>query len=68
MNPDQYTKEQRKDIETRVDKAKIVLAELKLQPACMPMMENTGDDVFGVKLIPFLQDTKYQSVLSPIQP
>ncbi len=68
MQPDQYTPEQQKDIEERVTKAKVVLEELKLQPACMPQMWNTGNDVFGIKLIPFLQDTKYASVPSPIQP
>lgn len=67
MNPDQYTPEQQKDIEQRVEKAKIALTELQLQPACAPFMANTGDDIFGIKLVPYLQDTKFAPKLSPIQ-
>lgn len=67
MQQTELTEEQRKDIEIRVEKAKTTLTELKLQPACMPYMTNMGDDVFGIKLVPYLQDTQYASKLSPIQ-
>ncbi len=68
MNPTEFTPEQQKDIESRVEKAKKALDDLKLQPSCTLYMVNTGDDVFGIKAVPFLQDTKYLSKLSPIQP
>jgi len=67
MSPEQYSPEQRKDIEERVEKAKTALAELNLQPATLMSYENLGNDVFGLKPLSFLQDTKYQNVISPIQ-
>lgn len=67
MNPDEYTDEQKKDINERVAKAKETLAELDLQPGVVVQAINLGDDVFGMKPIPFLQDTRYSGVLSPIQ-
>lgn len=68
MQSTDYTDEQKKDIEARVEKARVALAELNLQTACMPQMYNTGDDVFGVKLISYLQDIKYIPTKSPLQP
>lgn len=68
MNPEQYTDEQKADISERVEEARNTLKELSLQPACMPQMQNMGDDVFGIKLIPYLQDTLYTPKKSPIQP
>lgn len=67
MSPEQYSPEQRKDIEERVEKARKLLEELQLRPACMPQMYNVGNDVFGIKLLPFLQDSKYTQTISPIQ-
>lgn len=67
MNPDLYTPEQRKDIEERTEKAKVILKELQLQPATIMSAENVGDDVFGFKPLTFLQDTKYTALRSPIQ-
>lgn len=67
MNPEQYTDEQKADISERVEKARNLLKELSLQPACMPQMQNTGDDVFGIKLIPYLQDVRYSPKKSPLQ-
>lgn len=67
MNEQDYTPEQRKDIEERVAKAQKLLEELNLQPACIMYMHNTGDDVFGIKPRTFLQDTKYIPILSPLQ-
>lgn len=68
MQPNEYTEEQKKDITDRVEKARVALKDLHLQPACMPNMQNMGDDVFGIKLIPYLQDTLYMPKKSPIQP
>ncbi len=69
MNQDQYTKEQQDDINERVAKAVETLKELQLQPGCMPQMVNTGNDVFAIKLYPYLQDLKFTpAVPSPIQP
>ena len=68
MNPQEYSPEQRKDIEERVAKAKEVLKELELQPGVVMQMVNTGDDVFAVKPISYLQDMKYHNVLSPLSP
>lgn len=67
MNPDEYTEEQRRDIEARTEKAKTILAELKLRPACMPQLVNLGDDVFATKLFSYLQDEKFSPTISPIQ-
>ncbi len=68
MTPDQYTPEQRTDIEDRVAKAKEMLSSLFLEPRVFVSVENTGNDVFGFKPIPYLQDMKYQpATVSPIQ-
>lgn len=64
MDPNTYTPEQRKDIEERVEKAKVLLAELQLQPGCLMTPVNVGDDAFALKAIAYLQDIKYTS---PIQ-
>lgn len=68
MNPEQYSEEQKADIIRRVEQAKIALEGLHLQPACMPQMFNTGDDIFGIKLTPYLQDILFTPQKSPIQP
>lgn len=67
MNKDQYTPEQQKDIEERVQKALSTLEELQLYPACIPSFHNDGKNVFGIKLTPYLQDKKYTPVISNIQ-
>lgn len=67
MNSEDYTLEQREDIEKRVNRAKDSLKDLQLQPAVIMQPINLGDDVFGMKPIPYLQDIKYKNVLSPIQ-
>lgn len=61
MNPDNYSPEQKLDIEARVQKAKKLLEELQLQPACIVQAVSTGNDVFGIQPVSFLQDTKYTS-------
>lgn len=64
MNPQSYTEEQRKDIEERVAKAKVLLEELQLQPACIVQAVNTGNDVFGIQPISYLQDLKFTSPIT----
>lgn len=66
MNPNQYTPEQIKDIEERVEKAKIALKELDLQPGCIVSPVNMGDDCFAFKPVAYLQDTKYVDKVSPL--
>ncbi len=66
MNPQDYTEEQKKDIEARVAKAQLALKELQLQPGCWVVPRNVGDDTFALKTIAFLQDTKYTGMESPI--
>lgn len=68
MPPTEYTEEQKKEILERLEKARNALKELQFELACQPTMENMGDNVFGIKLTPYLQDTRYNSKISPIQP
>lgn len=67
MNPNDYSEEQKTDIEARVASARKSLDELKLQPAVMMQPVNIGDDVFALKPIPYLQDTKYTSPIKKSQ-
>jgi len=67
MNPQNFTEEQRKDIEERTKKAQVALKELQLQPACFVTPINLGDDTFALKTIAFLQDLKFTNTVSPIQ-
>ncbi len=55
-----YTEEQKNDIQEREKKALEILKELQLTPAVAVQKVNIGNDVFVDKLIPFLQDSKYQ--------
>lgn len=67
----QYTPEQIKDVEEREAKALAYLKELELTPASAISYENVdGQDRFVTRVIPYLQDTKYQdkSVKSPFIP
>ncbi len=66
MNPSGYSPEQQKDIEERVEKAKTLLKDLQLQPGTLMTPVNMGDDVFALKPISYLQDTKYAHKISPI--
>lgn len=68
MNPNAYSEEERKDIEDRVAKAKDLLKELSLQPGIAMQMVNTGNDVFGIQPIAYLQDMLYTPVKSPLSP
>ncbi len=64
MPSSNYTSEQQRDIEARVEKAKKMLEQLQLQPSASVQAINTGNDVFSLKVIPYLQDSKFTS---PIQ-
>jgi len=68
MNETEYTEEQKTDINERVAKAVETLKELNLRVACVSSMVNTGNDVFAIKLQPYLQDVLYTAMPSPIQP
>ncbi len=65
----ELTKEQQLDIANRVKEAHEVLKKLDLTVACQIAKENLGNDVFGDRLYPYLQDTKYsgkgEAVKSP---
>ena len=54
-----YTPEQVSDIKEREAKALAILKELQLSPASQLAFENDGNDLFGIKLYPYLADTKY---------
>ncbi len=62
-----YTEEQVKDIQEREKKALEYLKDNGLTPAAIVEKVNVGKDMFVDKVIPFLQDTKYTSVPSPLQ-
>lgn len=62
-----YTKEQVEDIKARELKALAFLKDLQLTPSVSMQFVNMGDDNFGIKPIPFLQDFKYTPTSSPIQ-
>ncbi len=68
MSPSDYSESQKKDIEERVKKAQDLLKDLQLQPGTVMTPVNVGDDTFALKAISYLQDTKYQNVLSPLSP
>jgi hypothetical protein len=60
-----YTKEQEQDIEERVKKAVDFLAELQLGVSAQVVAQNMGNDVFGTKVYPYLQDLKYKNESAP---
>lgn len=68
MNPTDYTEEQKEDINERVAKANDLLKGLDLRVQASISAQNVGDDIFGLKVIPYLQDIKYTQTLSDIQP
>lgn len=59
MQPQEYSSEQIADVKVRVEKAIVFLKELELQLAAQMLPQNIGDNIFGLKLTPFLQDTKF---------
>lgn len=60
-----YTPEQIADITAREKKALAYLKEMELTPAAAFNKVNIGNDVFGDKLTPYLQDTKYTQPNAP---
>lgn len=60
MDKNKLTEEQINDINERVKKAAQILEELLLKPEAAVQAINTGDDVFGLKVICYLQDLRYQ--------
>lgn len=62
-----YTPDQVKDIEKREADALAYLKENGLTPAASIQKVNVGGDIFADRLVPFLRDTKYSPVTSPIQ-
>lgn len=54
-----YTEEQIADIKDREAKAIEALKELQLNPSAQVVSVNLGNDTFGMKVIPYLADTKF---------
>jgi hypothetical protein len=52
-------KDQEKDIKTRQEQGLKLLEELNLTPSAAMYPVNMGSDIFGVKMIAYLSDTKY---------
>lgn len=67
MRPPEYSESEKADILEREKKCLEFLKEQQMTPSCAPMLVNMGDDTFGIKLIPFLKDFKYDKQPSPIQ-
>ncbi len=65
MPKENYTPEQVTDIEERVKEANAVLEKLQLCVGAMLSKVNLGDDVFGDKVVCYLQDKKYAATPSP---
>lgn len=63
MNPNDLTEEQRKDIDKRVAQASKALTDLNLTPKASVQATNTGNDIFALKVVVYLEDNKF---LSPI--
>ena len=62
-----YTEEQKKDIEERLKKAEVVLKELQLFPSAVVQKINQGEDIFVDKIICYLQDSKFTPTKSPYE-
>lgn len=67
-----YTKEEREDIESRVKKAEEILKELQLFPSAVVQkvkVGKEGQDIFGDQVICFLADSKYikEPIKSPFK-
>lgn len=68
MNPENYTEEQKKDINGRTEKARVFLKELQLRPAVVMQPINIGNDAFAMKPIVYLADEKFTPTASPLTP
>lgn len=59
--PHKYTPEEIKDVQEREAKALAYLTELQLTPSAQFSMENlNGEDIFGIRCRPYLQDLKFR--------
>lgn len=63
----EYSDEQIKDIKKREEAALAFLKNVQLTPAVQMYAMNVGNDTFGFKPVPFLQDTKYTAQPSPLK-
>lgn len=54
-----YTKIEIEDIKERELKCLEFLKENQMTPSATMQASNIGDDTFGIKVTPFLNDTKY---------
>ncbi len=54
-----FSKEQIKDIQEREKLCLEFLAEHQMSPSANMQASNLGNDTFGLKVTPFLNDTKY---------
>lgn len=54
-----YSDSEKKDITERVEKAEKLLDQLQLTPRAQVLQHPLGDDVFGTRVVVYLQDTKY---------
>lgn len=59
MDKKDYTPEEIKDIQERVEKAQKMLQELHLSVMAQVVSVNMGDDIFALKVMPYLQDNKF---------
>lgn len=58
MNPN-YTTEQVEDIKQRTQQVIDLCKTLELEIQAQVVAMDTGDNIFGIKVIPFLKDTRY---------
>ncbi len=58
MQPN-YTKEQEQDIIERTQKVIDLLKTLELEIQAQVIVMDTGDNIFGLKVVPFLKDLKF---------
>lgn len=55
----EYTKEQLEDIKLRGEKVVEFIKSMELEIAAQISAQNVGNDVFGLKVKPYLRNTKY---------
>lgn len=59
-----YSEEEKKEITERIEKARKFLEENHLNLSAQIYFENIGNDAFATKVLPYLQDTKYDKSTS----
>jgi hypothetical protein len=67
MNPN-YTKEQQDDIIARTQKVIDFIKGQELEIQAQVIAMDTGDNIFGLKVVPFLKDIKFISKPDTTQP